>query len=171
MLHGDPQKQVSKRRRSWKFHQIQHTSYESILCQWSKNQHQLQSISNGRRRERLHGCRLRHLRPCRCFFRVTSRGSPTANSFTTGMTPPVDPNQRLLNLRVVLPSFDGFETAVSKLSNGKTPGESGVTGEAIKALPCSSLEELHRKFQLYQTDPTVVHEEWSTAILNLLYKG
>jgi hypothetical protein len=69
------------------------------------------------------------------------------------------------------PSYEEFEIAISKLANNRAPGESGVTAEAIKALPSSSLEALHSIYHLYWTDPTVVHDEWSTAILKLLYKG
>jgi hypothetical protein len=45
--------------------------------------------------------------------------------------------------------------------------------EVIKALPSRSLEKLHGGYQdhLYWTNPTVVHDKWSTAILQLLHKG
>jgi hypothetical protein len=69
------------------------------------------------------------------------------------------------------PSYKEFEIVISKLANNWAPGESGVTAEAIKTLLSSSLEKLHSIYHLYWTAPTVVHDEWSTAILKLLYKG
>jgi hypothetical protein len=69
-----------------------------------------------------------------------------------------------------LPSYKEFEIAISKLVNNQAPGESGVTTGAIKALSGSSLEKLRTIYHLYWTDPTVVHDKWSTAILTFLYK-
>jgi hypothetical protein len=69
------------------------------------------------------------------------------------------------------PTYDELEKAVSKLADGKAPGESGVTAEAIEALPRTALDGLHEIYHRYWTASMIVHEEWSAAILRLLYKG
>jgi hypothetical protein len=51
----------------------------------------------------------------------------------------------------------------------KSPGESGVPAEALKALPPDGIQYVHTLLQDYW-DGHSDYEEWQTALLQVLYK-
>jgi hypothetical protein len=66
------------------------------------------------------------------------------------------------------PTYDEFEKAIFKLAYGKAPGESGVTAEAIKAVPRTALDELHGIYRNYLNR---LNDCSRRMILRLLYKS
>jgi hypothetical protein len=56
------------------------------------------------------------------------------------------------------------------MKNNKAPGESGVSVEALKALPADSQDVLITLIQNFWNNRDLEYEEWNTAILKLLHK-
>jgi hypothetical protein len=56
------------------------------------------------------------------------------------------------------------------MKNNKAPGKSGVTAEALKALPPAGKDILVTLIMKFWEDKTVDYHEWSTAMLKLLHK-
>jgi hypothetical protein len=67
------------------------------------------------------------------------------------------------------PSVAEIQEHITKLTNNKSPGESGVPAEALKALPPNGIENVHTLLQDYW-DGHSDYEEWQTALLRVLYK-
>jgi hypothetical protein len=60
-------------------------------------------------------------------------------------------------------------TEITKLANNKSPGESGIPAEALKALPPDGIEYVHTLLQDFW-EGRRNYEEWQTALLRDLYK-
>jgi hypothetical protein len=79
------------------------------------------------------------------------------------------PQCATLNALGTCPSVAEIQEHITKLANNKSPGESGVPAEALKALPPDGIEYVHTLLQDYW-DSHSDYEEWQTALLQVLYK-
>ena len=62
--------------------------------------------------------------------------------------------------RIVPPTNKEFAAALRKIANGKSPGESGITPEALKNLDYSHTRTLREFLREYWTNPNVDYKEW-----------
>jgi hypothetical protein len=69
-----------------------------------------------------------------------------------------------------LPTILGFDTALRKRANGKSPGESEIIPEALKGLYEGHKRIISIFLNEYWTDPTVDYEEWHRNSLYALRK-
>ena len=67
------------------------------------------------------------------------------------------------------PSTTEIQHHITKLANNKSPGESGVPAEALKALPPDGIEYVRTLLQDFW-EGRRIYEEWQTALLRVLYK-
>jgi hypothetical protein len=79
------------------------------------------------------------------------------------------PQRATLNALGTCPSVAEIQEHITKLAKNKSPGESGVPAEALKALPPDGIEYVHTLLQDYW-DGHSDYEEWQTALLRVLYK-
>lgn len=68
------------------------------------------------------------------------------------------------------PTFEELKDAIKKMRHDKAPGPSGVTSEALKALPDSALTKVHEIITAFWR-AEIDYEEWHCATLSLIYKG
>jgi hypothetical protein len=64
---------------------------------------------------------------------------------------------------------DHHTVYITKLANNKSPGESGIPAEALKALPPDGIEYVRTLLQDFW-EGRRIYEEWQTALLRVLYK-
>ena len=69
------------------------------------------------------------------------------------------------------PTNEEFAAALRKIANGKSPGESGITPEALKNLDYSHTRTLREFLREYWTNPNVDYEEWHRNSLCALRKA
>jgi hypothetical protein len=67
------------------------------------------------------------------------------------------------------PSTTEIQHHITKLANNKSPGESGVPAEALKALSPDSIEYVCTLLQDFW-EGRRIYEEWQTTLLRVLYK-
>jgi hypothetical protein len=67
------------------------------------------------------------------------------------------------------PSTTEIQHHITKLANNKSPGESGIPAEALKALPPDGIEYVRTLLQDFW-EGRRIYEEWQTALLRVLYK-
>eukprot|EP00978_Attheya_sp_CCMP212_P004158 scaffold9027_cov61-Attheya_sp.AAC.6 len=68
------------------------------------------------------------------------------------------------------PTEAEFDKALRNIANGKSPGESGITPEALKGLDDEHIQIMRIVLNSYWTDPTVDFEEWHRNSLCALRK-
>jgi hypothetical protein len=69
------------------------------------------------------------------------------------------------------PTMDEMQDAISSLANNKAPGASGVTAEALKALPPCAAIMLHNLILDFWNGAQHTYDEWQMALLRIIYKG
>jgi hypothetical protein len=69
------------------------------------------------------------------------------------------------------PTDEEFAAALRKLANGKSPGESGITPEALKNLNYSNTRTIREFLREYWMDPSVNCDEWHRNVLCALRKA
>jgi hypothetical protein len=74
------------------------------------------------------------------------------------------PQRATLNALGTCPSVAEIQEHITKLTNNKSPGESGVPAEALKALPPDGIQYVHTLLQDYW-DGHSDYDEWQTALL------
>jgi hypothetical protein len=69
-----------------------------------------------------------------------------------------------------VPTEVEIKSALRKIAKGKSPGESGITPEALKGLDESNFKTLCKFLTDYWTDPSVDYDEWHRNSLCALRK-
>lgn len=68
------------------------------------------------------------------------------------------------------PTLDELDHALTKLTNNKVPGASGVPLEAVKASTLELKEALLQCYRAFWDEP-LNPDEWHSALLKFLWKG